>query len=91
LTIGFPPSLAPFLVTKGSIAVDGISLTVAGLGTDCFDVQIVPFTMEHTNLNRARVRDVVNLECDIVGKYVLRAAEMAGLTIGPVRPRDVTH
>jgi riboflavin synthase len=91
LTVAFPPALAPFIVTKGSIAVDGISLTVAGLGTDRFDVQIVPFTMEHTNLNRARVRDVVNLECDIVGKYVLRAAEIAGLTIDPVRPRDVTH
>ena len=66
---------------KGSIAVDGISLTVAGLDADRFDVQIVPFTMQHTNLGRARVRDRVNLECDMVGKYVVRAAELAGLTL----------
>ena len=64
--------------TKGSIAVDGISLTVARLGDDRFDVQIVPFTIEHTNLKRAQVRDRVNLECDMVGKYVVRAAELAG-------------
>ncbi len=79
LTVGFPPELAPFIVHKGSIAVDGISLTVARLGLDRFDVQIVPFTMEHTNLQSARPRDRVNLECDMVGKYVVRAAEVAGV------------
>src|SRR5436305_8923567 len=47
LTVSFPDSLAPYIVLKGSIAVDGISLTVAGLGSDRLDVQIVPFTMEH--------------------------------------------
>ncbi len=91
VTIAFPPALAPFLVPKGSIAVDGISLTVAGLGSDRFDVQVVPFTMEHTNLGRAQIRDAVNLECDIVGKYVIRATEIAGLTIGRGRPDDVRH
>ena len=55
LTVSFPPQLAPYIVHKGSIAVDGISLTVAGLGADRFDVMIVPFTMEHTNLRRAAV------------------------------------
>jgi riboflavin synthase len=79
LTVGFPPQLAPFIVLKGSIAVDGISLTVAGLGSDQFDVQIVPFTLEHTNLSALRGGDRVNLECDLVGKYVVRAAELAGL------------
>ena len=73
---------------KGSIAVDGISLTVAGLGADRFDVQVVPYTMEHTNLGRAQVRDRVNLECDMVGKYVVRAAELAGLTLTPVGPGE---
>jgi riboflavin synthase len=68
-------------VHKGSIAVDGISLTVAGLGTDRFDVMVVPYTLEHTNLKRVQVRDRVNLECDMVGKYVVRAAELAGLTL----------
>src|SRR4051812_25384306 len=47
LTVSFPPHLMPLIVSKGSIAVDGISLTVAGLGSDRFDVQVVPFTMEH--------------------------------------------
>jgi riboflavin synthase len=91
LTVSFPPHLAPFLVHKGSIAVDGISLTVAGLGTDRFDVQLVPFTMEHTNLSRVRIRDRVNLECDMVGKYVVRAAELAGLTLTAAKPDEVTH
>jgi riboflavin synthase len=91
LTIGFPSHLAPFLVHKGSIAVDGISLTVAGLGVDRFDVQVVPYTMTHTNLARAEIHDRVNLEVDMVGKYVVRAAELAGLTLTGVRPGEVTH
>ena len=76
LTVSFPPELARYLVLKGSVAVDGISLTVAGLSGDCFDVQLVPFTTEHTNLKRARIGDSVNLECDMIGKYVARAAEL---------------
>ena len=91
LTVSFPPHLAPYIVHKGSIAVDGISLTVAGLGTDRFDVMIVPYTMEHTNLGRVGIRERVNLECDMVGKYVVRAAELAGLTLNGVRPGEVTH
>jgi riboflavin synthase len=90
LTVSFPPHLAPFIIHKGSIAVDGISLTVAGLGTDRFDVQVVPYTMEHTNLGHIQTRDRVNLECDIVGKYVVRAAELAGLSLA-TRPDDVRH
>ena len=91
LTIGFPSHLAPFLVNKGSIAIDGISLTVAGLGVDRFDVQVVPYTMTHTNLARAEIHNRVNLEVDMVGKYVVRAAELAGLTLTGVRPGEVTH
>jgi riboflavin synthase alpha subunit len=91
LTISFPAQLVPFLVLKGSIAVDGISLTIAGLGVDRFDVQVVPYTMTHTNLGRAELRDRVNLEADMVGKYVVRAAELAGLTLTGVRPGEVAH
>jgi riboflavin synthase len=91
LTVSFPPHLAPYIVHKGSIAVDGISLTVAGLGADRFDIMIVPYTMEHTNLGRIAVRERVNIECDMVGKYVVRAAELAGLTLTGVRPGEVTH
>jgi riboflavin synthase len=84
MTVSFPAVLAPFFVHKGSVAVDGISLTVAGLGAEHFVVQLVPYTMEHTNLARARAYDPVNLECDLVGKYVARAAELAGLKAGSV-------
>jgi riboflavin synthase len=91
LTVSFPPHLAPYIVHKGSIAVDGISLTVAGLGVDRFDIQVVPYTMDHTNLGRAQIRERVNIECDMVGKYVVRAAELAGLSLTGVRPGDVTH
>ena len=91
LTVSFPSKLAPLIVHKGSIAVDGISLTIAGLGPDRFDAQIVPYTMAHTNLRRLQIRERVNIECDIVGKYVVRAAELAGLTLTGVRAGDVTH
>lgn len=77
LTITYPPEMAPFIVRKGSIAVDGISLTVAGVDGQRFDVQVVPFTWTHTNLQHAKRGDVVNLECDILGKYVARAIETA--------------
>jgi riboflavin synthase len=91
LTVSFPPQLAPFIVHKGSIAVDGISLTVARLGADHFDVQVVPFTIEHTNVKRMQVGDRVNLEADMVGKYVVRAAELAGLPSGPSRAGESTQ
>jgi len=91
VSVRFPPQLAPYVIQKGSIAVDGISLTIARLGVDRFEVQIVPFTMEHTNLNRAQANDAVNLECDMVGKYVVRAAELAGLNFNSVQPGEVTH
>ena len=77
VTVKFPPSLAAQIVRKGSIAVDGVSLTVAGVDDRCFDVQVIPFTWEHTSLRFLKVNDLVNLECDMLGKYVLRAMELA--------------
>jgi riboflavin synthase len=77
VTVKFPPSLAAQIVRKGSIAIDGISLTVAGVDDRRFDVQIIPFTWEHTTLRFTKVNDLVNLECDMLGKYVLRAMEVA--------------
>ncbi len=76
LTIGFPPALAPYFIRKGSVAVDGISLTVAGLGERQCDVQVVPYTWANTTLKSLRAGDKVNLECDMVGKYVVRAMEL---------------
>jgi riboflavin synthase len=77
ITIKYPPSLQAQIVRKGSIAVDGISLTVAGVDDKRFDVQVIPFTWEHTNLRSIKLNDPVNLECDMIGKYVLRAMEVA--------------
>ena len=73
MTVGYDPTLAAYIVPKGSIAVDGISLTVAALRPEEFDVQIVPYTWQHTNLQSAGPETPVNLECDIIGKYVVRA------------------
>jgi riboflavin synthase len=79
LTVTFDPGLAPYLVQKGSVAVNGISLTVARLGGNVFDVMIIPHTWEKTNLSSLRVGDRVNLECDMIGKYVARAVELFGV------------
>jgi len=65
-----PPALAKFLVSKGSVAVDGISLTVNDCRRDGFSVAIIPFTLRHTNLQGRRVGDKVNVETDLIGKYV---------------------
>ena len=78
MTIRFPPAQAALMVRKGSIAVDGISLTIAGVDDKRFDVQVIPFTWRHTSLRHAKVNDAVNLEFDLIGKYVLRAMEVAG-------------
>lgn len=76
LTVGFPNTLAPFFIRKGSAAVDGISLTVAGLGERQFDVQVIPYTWGSTSLKTIKKGDKVNLECDMIGKYVVRAMEL---------------
>ena len=76
LTIVFPPALAPFFVPKGSVAVDGVSLTVAALERDRFSVMIIPFTWEHTSLRSLRAGSKVNLECDMIGKYVVHAVRL---------------
>jgi riboflavin synthase len=89
-SVRYPASLAPYLILKGSVAVDGISLTVAALGAECFDVQIVPFTLAHTNLCELAAGAAVNLECDMVGKYVVRAAAMAVSAGLPGRSLDVS-
>jgi riboflavin synthase len=78
LTIMFPPALAAFIVRKGSITVNGVSLTVAGVDDRRLDVQIIPYTWTHTNFQALKAGETVNLECDILGKYVARAIELSG-------------
>jgi riboflavin synthase len=72
LQVEFPEDAARYIVHKGSIAVDGISLTVASLGTSVLEVAIIPHTFENTNLRHAKAGDTVNLEFDIIAKYVER-------------------
>jgi riboflavin synthase len=76
LTIGFQPALAPYFIRKGSVAIDGVSLTVAGLGERQFDVMVIPYTWGHTSLKGLKKGDKVNLECDMIGKYVVRMMEL---------------
>ena len=72
VTIDAPPELLRYVVEKGSIAVDGVSLTVSGLDEDSFSVSLIPTTLALTTLGRAPVGDVVNLEVDVLAKYVER-------------------
>lgn len=72
LRIELPPSGARYLIEKGSIAVNGVSLTVASLGTDTFGLWIIPHTLQETNLGDLKPGDPVNLEYDMLAKYVER-------------------
>ena len=73
--ISLPIALARYVVEKGSITVDGISLTVSGLGPDWFEVSLIPTTLQLTTLGRADVGTPVNLEVDVIAKYVERLLE----------------
>src|SRR5215510_14858488 len=68
--IAYPKEIARYLVFKGSVAVEGISLTIAGLTDDYFEIAIIPKTWEVTNLSHLKPGDDVNLEVDVIGKYV---------------------
>jgi riboflavin synthase len=72
LRIAYPPEVARYLVFKGSVAVEGISLTIAALTDEYFEVAIIPKTWEVTNLRHLRPGDDVNLEVDVIAKYVER-------------------
>lgn len=81
LRFALPPELTPFVVEKGSIAVDGISLTVTAVDGGALEVAAIPHTMLHTTLGTLRPGEDVNLEADILAKYVHRAvAAMRGET-----------
>ena len=72
--IGLPPTLARYVVEKGSITVDGVSLTVVTVSEDEFTVSLIPTTLELTTLGRRSPGDLVNLEVDVLAKYVERLA-----------------
>lgn len=68
--IAYPKEIARYLVFKGSVAVEGISLTIAGLTDDYFEIAIIPKTWEVTNFSQLKPGDPVNIEVDILGKYI---------------------
>ena len=70
--VSLPAALSRYVVEKGSITVDGVSLTVSGLGPDWFEVSLIPTTLDLTTLGRAEVGAPVNLEVDVIAKYVER-------------------
>src|ERR687886_26990 len=76
--IAYPPEIARYLVFKGSVAVEGISLTVAALTEDYFEIAVIPKTWEVTNLSHLNPGDDVNLEADIIAKYVERILSFGG-------------
>jgi len=76
--IGFPKEVARYLVYKGSVAVEGISLTIAGLADDSFEIAVIPKTWEVTNLSHLKPDDEVNLEVDVIAKYVERIMSFNG-------------
>jgi riboflavin synthase len=75
---GLPTELARFVAEKGSIAVDGVSLTVTALGPDWFEVGLIPETLRATTLGGKAPGDAVNLEVDVLAKYVARLLEVRG-------------
>jgi riboflavin synthase len=69
-TISFPVDLKPFFIAKGSVALDGVSLTVAQLHLDSLEVEVIPITLEKSSIGNWKKGQRVNIECDIIGKYV---------------------
>ena len=79
LAFSIPPDLELLLVEKGSVTVDGVSLTVSALGADRFEVALIPHTLAVTTLSSLSIGDAVNLEVDVLGKYVHRILAARGL------------
>jgi riboflavin synthase len=79
VTVSMPREFAPYLVDKGSITVDGVSLTVVTAGDEGFTVSLIPETLRRTTLGFRRPGDPVNLEVDVIGKYVARQLETRGV------------
>lgn len=72
----YPKQFATFIIEKGSVTVNGISLTCFNVTDEIFSVAIIPYTFEHTNMSDLKKGDVVNIEWDVVGKYVQRIMEI---------------
>ena len=87
--VSLPADLARYVVHKGSITVDGVSLTVASVDDSSFTVSLIPTTLELTTLGRKQVGDPVNLEVDVVAKYVERLMPPTAVPVAvPTTPKD---
>lgn len=75
-----PVDFAPLVISHGSICINGISLTVAELGENYFAVAIIPYTFHNTNFKNLKVDDQVNIEFDVLGKYIVRQVQLRSLT-----------
>ena len=75
-TFSYKPDFAPLVIEKGSVCVNGVSLTAFNVGINDFTVAIIPYTLEHTNFKTLVEDDVVNIEFDILGKYVQRILDL---------------
>jgi riboflavin synthase len=72
LRLTVPAEMLPYVVVRGSIAIEGVSLTIAGLGDDWIEVSLIPETLERTTLGRLEPGDRVNVECDVLARYLRR-------------------
>jgi riboflavin synthase len=77
IEFGFPKKFAALVIEKGSVCINGISLTAFDVGKKSFRVAIIPYTLEHTNMGNINKKTVVNLEFDIIGKYLLRSLSLS--------------
>ncbi|HCD37071.1 riboflavin synthase [Chlorobium phaeovibrioides] len=88
ITVSFPAAFAPVLVSAGSIAIDGVSLTVARLEDNSFTVAVIPYTVAHTTIAALKTGSMVNLEFDILGKYVARRFDAPAASSVPASSMD---
>ncbi len=92
VTCALPREWVPFFVEKGSVCIDGISLTLTAATADSFSVMLIPETMQRTSLGRRSPGDPVNIEVDIIGKYVARMmGQRSGLTEAQLRQAGFGH
>ncbi|HBC87280.1 MAG TPA: riboflavin synthase [Lentisphaeria bacterium] len=78
LSVEYPQEFAPYFVEKGSVSIDGVSLTVVEAGKDFFSAHLIPTTIETTSLSDRKPGDLVNIETDLIGKYILRYLKASG-------------
>lgn len=85
LTFTLPELHAAHIIEKGSITLNGISLTLVDVGRTSFSVAIIPYTWQHTNLHQLQIQDTVNLEFDIIGKYIQRILSLQSPNLSTIK------